>query len=125
MQRAVNSQLIKDILQGQEEKTTVLLALDGGGIRGIVLLQLLMNLERRIGESIYRHLDWVAGTSTGAIVALGIGLNKSLEENLKIYLRLKNEIFCNSRPYNCNRYETYLKFVFGARTKMSEIKEHK
>ncbi|KAG8556541.1 hypothetical protein GDO81_018110 [Engystomops pustulosus] len=49
-----------------------LLCLDGGGIRGLVLIQLLIAIEKIAGRPIRELFDWVAGTSTGGILALAI-----------------------------------------------------
>lgn len=49
-----------------------LLCLDGGGIKGLVLIQMLIALEREAGQPIRELFDWVAGTSTGGILALAI-----------------------------------------------------
>lgn len=49
-----------------------LLCLDGGGIKGLVLIQLLIALEKEAGRPIKELFDWVSGTSTGGILALAI-----------------------------------------------------
>lgn len=49
-----------------------LLCLDGGGIKGLVLIQLLIALEREAGRPTRELFDWIAGTSTGGILALAI-----------------------------------------------------
>lgn len=49
-----------------------LLCLDGGGIKGLVLIQMLIALEREAGRPVRELFDWVAGTSTGGILALAI-----------------------------------------------------
>ncbi|PNP79394.1 hypothetical protein FNYG_07229 [Fusarium nygamai] len=50
------------------------LSLDGGGVRGIVELCVLRQIERHVGYGIAIHqlFDLVVGTSTGGIVALGV-----------------------------------------------------
>lgn len=52
-----------------------LLCLDGGGIRGLLLVQMLLELETMFGKPIQHCFDWIAGTSTGGILALGECLN--------------------------------------------------
>lgn len=50
-----------------------LLCMDGGGIRGLVLVQMLLEIERIAETPIHHMFDWVAGTSTGGILALALG----------------------------------------------------
>jgi predicted acylesterase/phospholipase RssA len=49
-----------------------ILALDGGGIRGIIPAMVLAELERRTRRPIAELFDLIAGTSTGGILALGL-----------------------------------------------------
>jgi patatin-like phospholipase/acyl hydrolase len=53
---------------------TRVLAIDAGGIRGIVPAIVLAEIERRAGRSASELFDVVAGTSTGGIVALGVAM---------------------------------------------------
>lgn len=46
--------------------------MDGGGIRGLILIQLLLALEEFTKQPIVRLFDWIAGTSTGGILTLAI-----------------------------------------------------
>jgi uncharacterized protein len=48
------------------------LAIDGGGMRGIVPALILAEIEKRTGKPIAAQFDLIAGTSTGAILALGL-----------------------------------------------------
>lgn len=54
---------------GSEKKLNVL-ALDGGGIRGLILIQIVAHLERTLGKRTVDIFDYIGGTSTGAIFAL-------------------------------------------------------
>ena len=49
-----------------------ILCLDGGGIRGLIQLEVLSQLERKTGKRITELFDWIIGTSTGGIIALGL-----------------------------------------------------
>ena len=49
------------------------LAIDGGGIRGIIPAIILAELQKRLGRNLHQVFDLIAGTSTGGIIALGIG----------------------------------------------------
>jgi patatin-like phospholipase/acyl hydrolase len=48
------------------------LAIDGGGIRGIIPALILVAIEERTHRSISDLFDMLAGTSTGGIIALGL-----------------------------------------------------
>ncbi|MEQ9466084.1 MAG: CBASS cGAMP-activated phospholipase [Ekhidna sp.] len=46
-----------------------ILSIDGGGIRGIIPGQILVEMEREFGVQVARDFDLVSGTSTGGILA--------------------------------------------------------
>ncbi|XP_056379915.1 85/88 kDa calcium-independent phospholipase A2 isoform X2 [Hyla sarda] len=102
-----------------------LLCLDGGGIRGLVLIQLLIAIEKIAGRPIRELFDWVSGTSTGGILALAIVHGKSMDYLRCLYFRMKNEVFRGSRPYECGPLEEFLKREFGEETKMTDVKHPK
>ncbi len=49
------------------------LAIDGGGIRGIIPAIILEAFEQALGKPLHEVFDLIAGTSTGGIIALGLG----------------------------------------------------
>jgi len=49
------------------------LSIDGGGIRGIIAAAILEALQAQIGRELHEVFDLISGTSTGGIIALGIG----------------------------------------------------
>ncbi|KAK3658833.1 hypothetical protein LTR56_001704 [Elasticomyces elasticus] len=53
-----------------------ILTLDGGGIRGIIELEVLRTIEKSLGGKIpiQAFFDLIVGTSTGGIIALGLGV---------------------------------------------------
>ncbi|MFH1987897.1 MAG: patatin-like phospholipase family protein [Pseudomonadota bacterium] len=80
-----------------------ILSLDGGGLRGMVSLQVLYRLESLLKERfsdgelrLADYFDLIAGTSTGAIIAAGLSLGMSVEEIEGHYLRLGNKVFMRS-----------------------------
>ncbi|XP_063363554.1 85/88 kDa calcium-independent phospholipase A2 [Cydia amplana] len=98
-----------------------LLCLDGGGIRGLVLVQILINLEATIGRPIIHCFDWVAGTSTGGILALALASGKDLRECQRLYFRMKEYAFVGTRPYPSEALETILKDNLGTETVMADL----
>jgi patatin-like phospholipase/acyl hydrolase len=69
------------------------LSIDGGGVRGIFAAAVLASLERDTGTKIVDHFDLIVGTSTGGIIALGLGAGMSPEEILALYIDNVNSIF--------------------------------
>src|SRR5260370_40565938 len=70
-----------------------ILSIDGGGVRGIFVAAVLDRLERDVGARIADHFDLVVGTSTGGIIALGLGAGMSPEEILALYIDNADSIF--------------------------------
>ncbi|KAJ6016462.1 hypothetical protein N7540_011053 [Penicillium herquei] len=81
-------------------KQPVILSLDGGGIRGIVQLGLLRQLERRIGIPIASLPDLCVGTSVvGALIAIDLFLNPgSVEGCFHQFPQRARKIFQRSTP---------------------------
>jgi uncharacterized protein len=80
-----------------------ILALDGGGIRGILTLQLLTRIEKlvrdRTGDDsavLADYFDLIGGTSTGAIIAAALAIGWPVERIDKLYRGLGNSIFQSS-----------------------------
>lgn len=55
-----------------------ILCLDGGGVKGLVQIELLRQLEERTGKRVIDLFDWIVGTSTGGIIALTLVYGKHL-----------------------------------------------
>ncbi|XP_053275231.1 85/88 kDa calcium-independent phospholipase A2 isoform X1 [Pleuronectes platessa] len=104
-----------------KKKMDSLLCLDGGGIKGLVLIQMLIALEKEAGRSTRELFDWVAGTSTGGILALAIVHGKSMDYLRCLYFRMKEMVFKGSRPYESAPLEDFLKKEFGENTKMTDV----
>jgi hypothetical protein len=70
-----------------------ILSIDGGGVRGIIPLACLVRLEAREAKPSREIFDFVAGTSTGAIIAAGIAVGISARGLLALYRELANKAF--------------------------------
>lgn len=49
-----------------------ILFLDGGGVRGLIEIEILMEIERQTGRRIPELFDYMIGTSTGALITLAL-----------------------------------------------------
>ncbi|MET0706480.1 MAG: patatin-like phospholipase family protein [Tardiphaga sp.] len=96
-----------------DSKFFCILSLDGGGIRGVFPAAFLARLEEYLEHQIGRYFDLIAGTSTGGIIAIGLGLGLSAGEIFKLYVEQGPLIFDQEhgaenwvRP-NCAAWRTY------------------
>lgn len=78
-----------------ENRDFRILSIDGGGIRGILPLAFLARLEETYlqGDSIANYFDLITGTSTGGIIALGLGKGLTATEILNIYVESGGAVF--------------------------------
>ena len=77
-----------------------LLACDGGGIRGIISIEILAQIEAQLraisGKPdlvLADYFDYVAGTSTGAIIATLVSLGFSIDKVREFYIKSGAEMF--------------------------------
>src|SRR5574337_1255590 len=108
-----------------------LLALDGGGIRGVLTIEILAAVEDRLGGALRRgpefvladYFDYIAGTSTGAIVATCLSWGMSVDQVRRFYHDNAREMFEKSSVFRRFRYRyeddnlsSKLREVFGETT---------
>jgi hypothetical protein len=74
-----------------------ILSLDGGGMKGTFHAAFLAAVEAQLARPVASHFDLIAGTSTGGIVALGLGLGFTAQEVLNVYESLGPEVFGRHR----------------------------
>ncbi|HEX2123620.1 MAG TPA: patatin-like phospholipase family protein [Thermoanaerobaculia bacterium] len=107
-----------------------ILALDGGGLRGILTLGILRHIEDELrarhgddaGFRLCHYFDLIAGTSTGAIIAAALAVGLTVEEITARYRQLGSRVFERSflrqglfrAKYDERRLIEELKTLFGA-----------
>jgi patatin-like phospholipase/acyl hydrolase len=107
-----------------------ILALDGGGLKGIFSAALLAHLEADCGTKIIDHFDLITGTSTGGIVALGLAMGISPREIVGFYVSNGPKIFANKSllkqlirtKYEPAGLELALKECFGEKKLADSLK---
>ena len=87
-----------------------ILAIDGGGIKGVFPASFLASLEDSLGQNPADFFDLIAGTSTGGIIALGLGLGLSAKEILTFYEQHGPEIFAGNRLLRVLRHIGFSKY---------------
>jgi hypothetical protein len=108
-----------------------ILALDGGGLRGVLTLGILAEIEKQLrarhnDDPAFRlsdYFDLVAGTSTGAIIAAALSLGMSVEEVHSHYMKLGKVVFKRSvlrwgalrAKYDSDKVRVALTGVLGER----------
>lgn len=100
-----------------------MLALDGGGIRGMITLQILQRIEEVVGQKLGDYFDYIAGTSTGAIIATGLARGKTVQELIDFYREAGPLMFEKRKLlerwksfYGADPLVKKLQDVFGAET---------
>ncbi len=111
-----------------------LLALDGGGIRGVITLEVLKRIEQILRDRAAKpdlvlsdYFDYIAGTSTGAIIASCLSIGMSVEEIAKFYAETGPAMFSRAGmlkrfwyKFNDESLADQLKTVFGHYTTLGD-----
>lgn len=117
----------------ETERPRKLLALDGGGIRGVLTLEVLIKIEEMIAEAtgqgnefrLCDFFDYIGGTSTGAIIAAGLARGMSARQLLEFYRRTGPAMFDKAfllqrlkSLYKSEPLAQELKKTFGEKTNL-------
>lgn len=118
---------LEDLTKTKTEQPK-LLALDGGGIRGIIAVEVLAKIEKILQEKLEKdnsfvladYFDYIAGTSTGAIIAACLSRGMRVAEIRKFYIDSGKMMFDKARfdklyyyKYKDENLSNQLKTVFG------------
>lgn len=90
-----------------------LLALDGGGIRGLISIEVLAAMEKMLRQELRKpesfvlgdYFDYIAGTSTGAIIATCLALGMKVDDIKQFYLESADLMFEKSSILARLRYK--------------------
>jgi uncharacterized protein len=109
-----------------ETKVFKILAIDGGGIKGLYSSKIIEHIEDQYNCKIADYFDMICGTSTGGIIALGLSLGVKAKELSKLYEEKGDWIFPKQKKiigaikqlllggkYSDNHLRESLKDTFG------------
>lgn len=114
-----------------------ILALDGGGIRGIISLEILQRIEHLLRQDLDAgdefvladYFDFFAGTSTGAIIATALAMGMAVRDIIAFYVDCGDKMFQHAALWERFRYKyrekalvEELQGVFGADTTLGSEK---
>ena len=109
-------------MQNQSEQKK-LLALDGGGIRGVITLGILEAIEKLVGKTLGEYFDYIGGTSTGAIIAAGLATGRKVSELQDFYQKYGPDMFDErfllrryKSLYTSDNLQKQLRATFGDKT---------
>ena len=110
-----------------------LLSLDGGGIRGLIEAEVLIEIENQLNKitgqdrPLCERFDLIGGTSTGAILAAGLAMGRRAAELRDFYLKYGKKIFNPEfflvrfwHKYPSKPLEDALKEVLGSDTTLGD-----
>ncbi len=107
----------------KDDRPRRMLALDGGGIRGLITLGILQKIEKMTGQKLCDYFDYIGGTSTGAIIAAGLAIGKTTDDLIRFYQDFGKQMFDPSALLDRYKYLhtadpliRQLQNVFGPRT---------
>ena len=105
-----------------------LLCCDGGGVRGLVEVVLLHELEKHLcllrgsDISLVDYFDWVAGTSTGSLVLASLVYKKmSIAELKRSFFHFKDALFSGARPLPAAETDKVAKEALGVTQVLTDV----
>lgn len=110
------------------QDTTFLLSMDGGGSRSVTTCQMVIAIANRMKQlkpdclPLQCYFDYMAGTSGGAILALGLSHASATPElSCTACVRCSLDVCNTTPPFPGEVMDTYLKECFGPNIKMKDV----
>ena len=113
-----------------------ILSIDGGGMKGIMALEILKRLEQKTGKRIYQLFDYMIGVSTGSILIGLLALKKmKVDDVAQIYQEIGAQVFeqnyikavkgmvMSQAYYDTLKYEAFLQEFAGEEIMASTVRD--
>uniref|UniRef100_A0A1I7X4F9 PNPLA domain-containing protein n=1 Tax=Heterorhabditis bacteriophora TaxID=37862 RepID=A0A1I7X4F9_HETBA len=118
-----NDDLVESVKQWNEG-SKVLMSLDGGGVRVLIVTQILLFLDGELGNTLADRVDWLAGTSCGGIIALMMSSGHIFViTTVQLQVDLWNPLDVKVPKHDASGIEQVAKDAFGL-DNMSNLKSH-
>lgn len=107
-----------------------LLSLDGGGVRAFNSLRALSTIEARMRQldpkcdSVFRYFDYLAGTSSGAIIVAAVAHRHeelTMDATFALVHKIMTDVFERPLGERAKRMDRYLKELYGEGAVMADI----
>lgn len=69
----------------------------GGGVRGLLTVQILLELSQYLSAPLPEYFDWIGGTSTGSIIGAAVASGRSVTEIQALYFRFKDTVLSSGK----------------------------
>ncbi|KAL8461383.1 hypothetical protein ACS0TY_032744 [Phlomoides rotata] len=95
------NEILRRAIKGRQvpKRGLRILAMDGGGMKGLGTVKILKEIENGTGKQIHELFDLICGTSTGGMLAVALGVKLlSLEKCEEIYKELGKHVFAEPIP---------------------------
>jgi len=112
--------------------------LDGGGVKGLMSLEILKKIEEETGKKIHETFDLICGTSTGGIISLSSVFNKmTVDQMIDMYINLGSSVFnvsptkqtsqfiSHNEAFDTNKLQDFAKNLLGENVEMTSVSHPK
>jgi patatin-like phospholipase/acyl hydrolase len=99
----------------------VALAIDGGGIKGVVVTRALTMVEEHLDSPANKWTNMAVGTSTGAIISAGVAAGLTAQEMHTLYVTLGAEVF---RPSLRKALWPLTRYRYSSRALEHHLRQH-
>ena len=102
-------------------KLVNMVGFDGGGVKGLITIQMVHELQKKLKHNFIDYFTWMSGTSTGSIIIASFLSGKSTHDIRSLYFRFKDRVMAGCRPYSSISIEELLQKELGKNVKLCDM----
>ena len=123
------SSIMKNIILNYREnlktkgksKLVNMVGFDGGGVKGLITIQIVHELQKKLKHNFIDYFTWMSGTSTGSIIVAAFLCGKTTRDVRSLYFRFKDKVMAGCRPYSSISIEELLQKELGKNVKLCDM----